>query len=78
MSERFARFHVRVHAENRHAGLGTPMVILAATRKEAVDRALDLGGWTGNQRRYGRVTIDKIEDVHPDHPVDVDADAERS
>lgn len=60
-----AAFHIRVHASNRHAGYGTPMVILAATRSEAVERALDLGGWTGYERRYGRVTIDKILDVDP-------------
>lgn len=58
---RLARYFTRVHAENRHAGYGVPIVVLAATRREAVSRAIDLG-WNG-ERRWAQVTIDRVDDL---------------
>ncbi len=63
MTERLAKFHVRVHASNRHAGYGRPYTVIAATRQEAVNRAVDLG-WGGHPSD-ARVTIDRIEDIDP-------------
>lgn len=63
MSERLARFHVIVHASNRHVGLGKPLTVIAATRRDAVHRAVALG-WSGNSRD-ARVTIQNIEDIDP-------------
>lgn len=54
------RYECRVHASNRHAGYGTPVSVIAATRPEAVSKALDVG-WSGF-RGHGRVTIDKVTD----------------
>lgn len=63
MAERLARFHTRVHARNLHAGYGSPVVVMAAVRQEAVNRAIALG-WNGDPRNAA-VTIDKVEDVDP-------------
>jgi hypothetical protein len=61
--ERYARFRVRVHASNQHAGLGQPVTVIAKTRAEAVTRAIDLG-WSG-RREDARVTFDRVEDLDP-------------
>lgn len=60
---RLARYVTRVHASNRHAGYGVDIEVLAATRQEAITRAIDLG-WGGDEfsRRDARVTIDRVED----------------
>jgi hypothetical protein len=49
------RYETRVHASNRHAGLGTPVTVYANTRREAVDRAIEVG-WAGAVRD-ARVTV---------------------
>ena len=56
-----SRYFARVHAMNRHAGYGVPVEVLAASRTEAISRAIDVG-WGDFQRYYARVTIDKIVD----------------
>jgi hypothetical protein len=76
MTERYAKFHVRVHASNRNAEYGKPVVVVARSQSEAVSRAIDLG-WTG-YRRDARVTVDRIEDIDPrECPHVVDADGAR-
>lgn len=62
-TERLAKFHLVVHASNRHAGLGRPLTIIAATRQDAVARAIALG-WSGHPSD-ARVTIQLIEDIDP-------------
>lgn len=61
--ERYAKYHVRVHASNRHAGYGTPVTVIARSRAEAVERAVEIG-WNGRPRD-ARVTFDRIEDLDP-------------
>lgn len=61
--ERLARFHVIVYPSNRHAGFGEPLTVIAATRQEAVDRAVELG-WSGFPRD-ARVKVRSVEDIDP-------------
>lgn len=63
MSGRLAKFYVIVHASNRHPGYGEPLTVIAASRKDAVNRAVALG-WSGNPRD-ARVTMNRIEDIDP-------------
>lgn len=49
------RYRVKVHASNRNADYGVPVEVYATSRREAVDRAIDVG-WAG-QRRDVRVTV---------------------
>jgi hypothetical protein len=61
--ERYAKYHVRVHASNRDVEYGTPVEVIAASRTEAVSRAIDIG-WSG-YRRDARVTFIRVEDIDP-------------
>lgn len=63
MTGRLAKFHVIVHASNRHAGLGERLTIIAATRQQAVERAIELG-WSGH-KSDARVTFRSVEDIDP-------------
>lgn len=62
-TERLAKFHVLVHARNRNSDYGSPLTIIAATRQDAVNRAVELG-WSGHPRD-AVVTIQRVEDVDP-------------
>jgi hypothetical protein len=63
MTDRYARFHIRVYARNRRPETGEPVAVIAQTRREAVSRAIDLG-WNGH-RDDARVYVDRIEDIDP-------------
>lgn len=60
---RLAKFEVIVHASNRNTDYGEPLTIIAATRQEAVNRAVDLG-WSGRSSD-ARVAIRSVEDIDP-------------
>lgn len=72
-AERLAKFHVLVHARNLNSDYGSPLTIIAATRQDAVNRAVDLG-WSGHPRD-AVVTIQRIEDIDPRECPHVTADA---
>jgi hypothetical protein len=52
------RYETRVHAKNRHAGLGIPVTVYADSKQDAVDRAIAVG-WNGHVSD-ARVTVDKV------------------
>jgi hypothetical protein len=56
-----ARYHCIVHARNRHAGYGIPVVVYASTKYEAIDKAVEIG-WAGRSED-ARVQIDRVEEV---------------
>lgn len=49
------RYRVKVHASNRNSDYGVPVEVYATSRREAVDRAIEVG-WAG-QIRDARVTV---------------------
>lgn len=59
--KRLARYFTRVYAMNRHAGYGTPVEVIAASKQEAINRAVDIG-WAGRPE-HARVRVDRVVDL---------------
>jgi hypothetical protein len=60
MPDRLARYECLVHPRNRSIDDGIPVSVLAANRREAVARAMEVG-WSGRPED-GRVTVLSIAD----------------
>lgn len=56
------RYRTKVHAHNRNSDYGIPVDVFATSKREAVDRAIDLG-WAGD-RRDALVTVLSVEQIH--------------
>lgn len=52
------RYDTRVHARNRNADYGTPVVVYATSKQDAVNKAVAVG-WSG-YRSDARVTVDRV------------------
>lgn len=68
-----ARYHVKVHARNRHAGLGIPVTVYADNRRQATRRAIEIG-WSG-EPRDAVVTVLSVDDMPPADRTSEEADA---
>lgn len=63
MSERLSKYTTLVYPMNRHSGYGKPVVVIAASRQEAINRAVDIG-WSGRDSD-ARVLVKSVEDIDP-------------
>lgn len=63
MPERLSKYTTKVGASNLNSSYAKPVVVYAASRSEAVSRAIDIG-W-GGHRRDASVWILKVEDIDP-------------
>lgn len=63
VSERWSKYSTLVYARNRHAGYGKEVVVVARSRQEAINRAVDLG-WSGYPSD-ARVLVKSVEDLDP-------------
>jgi hypothetical protein len=55
-----ARYHTIVHAMNRHKGYGIPVSVIASSKQEAINKAVDLG-WNGRPSD-ARVSVESVEE----------------
>lgn len=61
--KRLTEFKINVCADNRDWSYGHKVTVIAATRDEAIDRAITLG-W-GGQRRDCKVAVLNVKDIDP-------------
>ena len=62
MSARLAKYNTVVYAANLHAGRGTPVVVYAENKQEAINRAVEIG-W-GGLAEDALVQVISVEDVN--------------